>query len=1520
MNVPDVFMRWILCFRNETRGGAHDFMVCQNTNEMSVCNIFKDISEPTKTLLHEFKIEEYDMFNDPLRILNRDIAGYGTLTEQRDKRMSDKDDEQNSSESPKYKYMKLYVPVTKTLYAKIIGLSIHSMVRFTESEILDIVEHLLLFLDSKSLVLRLIFQQLVDDEDLHDRIKALYLRKYSATREKSVGTSTIFAQIYCNLIVEMLASVYFIITDESSNVAFASEMEEYETRLPVYVNLLGIGNLIVTRFLRISSYFLMNNHEYLLNSYDSYHNTSQENIKVVVEVDFSDLFRCTENFEGHSSSSPSEKIVNVLKCKFIGSYFVEKLIVRFSKVRCDFDMSFLGHGNVQMHFYRCIIQHGAVLPSKLVGIYFIDSLIKVPLVMPGALGVFVLKRTKIEVACAVCVGISCMLISIDQASGDIRVPFINRYLLAKSADNWSFELHRNADGPIDTLKISNYFFSGLNLHIKQAVRAFSLTNVIIKDTRMLVISSDTDEVILTDIIGFVRLFGIDPSTSVLFYFDKGSLRLVKSKKNVQSKELMISSASLLSAVIFSRFFSRIEIDDVAFYSGCRFESRGTDIAEIVIKNCLGEVKYDGLYGFNELSFTKPSLFSIQAVDRNTRVSSSNISGGADCYELILMNFLIKTSLKLPPSIKKVYCQFVEAINNSIVLIDSAFESVALINCFGRFGVPNISYGNESLVHLLRHNNHIEIVRTSAALYNITIIGMHIERAFDVKMDVDEARLGNVTIEEGFALTFGCKCNNLIVKYFKGQLNFPHVTRFNRVVAQDSDLTGNYGLLSIPTKHFEGSNVVLDHDMSFGSCTRMLHLNRISNEKKRVTPVYASKNLELFVSGGNDFSVDITNFVRNVTTKKPLLTTRANGLHVDSRTVQGCDKIVLENFHVCGIWEIVRNAAILKVKFISSYTGSILRVNADTKSLYVERSKVRIDVSNVRKLKALTLVQTQFFYNTRAFQSLCYLRFSGMVIEVGITLREDLKVLILTDVRIKGGLVLKVSPTITDLLIDSLHGTVDMSGIIGPDPITLHGTELIKLRRIPAVQDEYSLVLRNCTFEGDITLDGGFKTVRMIGATINRGFRLTLDRKCERLELNSCNIDFDCSRADRLGHITLRKMPLRVLEKVFSLTSVSVVALEEFKFENEVKCPDHIRAIILYDTEMADKTVFYVDENCEEVSLFHCIGTFDLSRATRLRKLAVVPPINSSCSLQITYPSLNAVTDLELVCDSNDRHFLYLLSNCINAERCTLHCPKHSVTNTGKILRIIPCKKLFDTAFDNPWFDSLLFDRDTRENCNTVVNQVKMVNAVMNRIFYESFTFGMQSRMKYLKLEGFNLDERSVTALRNFHSLQTLVLSNSSIRQDFFFNLPPRLETLKLGCGIDLETEITWEEPHPFAYLKGLEEHKHLKNLVLDKYVPDMGDIFSYLPASLESFKLTLGTFNLVRKPDKDLKKIRLKCFAVKLYNGLNIVWFTKDPVEQCAAHVFTYFADFIEFKALDELILELNGETMILDTETYLIK
>ncbi|ELQ75688.1 putative LRR containing protein [Trachipleistophora hominis] len=400
MNVPDLLARWILCFKNETSGNACESLICDNLKETHLSSVVKDIFESKIASGHKFKAEEYDTSDDPLGIFQKDENSCTTSTPQTNEQTSDENGNSCVFESKTQKYMRLDVPVTKSLYMKTTKLSENNDIDLTDSEIVEFMEHLMPFLDDNSLILQLICQKLMNDyQHFEDRIRKVYCDKYSNVKRSRESSSLIFDLHYSDLIRKIQSVIYFYVKDKSGNVALFSETEDMENRLPVYTNLTNIGELFVPHFLKTDKNFLMKNHEHL---YLLYRDTLPRNTDLVVKIsptkDFKpDTCSACDNLRNNTV----EAVINILKCGFICSNWVKKLIIEFEKTESNLDSNFFGEKDINSQSDSSPMKKNIILPGNLTKVYIRNPPNNISFDIPDTLKVFVLRKNEFTTGCRI---------------------------------------------------------------------------------------------------------------------------------------------------------------------------------------------------------------------------------------------------------------------------------------------------------------------------------------------------------------------------------------------------------------------------------------------------------------------------------------------------------------------------------------------------------------------------------------------------------------------------------------------------------------------------------------------------------------------------------------------------------------------------------------------------------------------------------------------------------------------------------------------------------------------------------------------------------------------------------------------------------------------------------------------------------------------------------------------------------------------------------------------------------------
>ncbi|ELQ74035.1 putative LRR containing protein, partial [Trachipleistophora hominis] len=113
---------------------------------------------------------------------------------------------------------------------------------------------------------------------------------------------------------------------------------------------------------------------------------------------------------------------------------------------------------------------------------------------------------------------------------------------------------------------------------------------------------------------------------------------------------------------------------------------------------------------------------------------------------------------------------------------------------------------------------------------------------------------------------------------------------------------------------------------------------------------------------------------------------------------------------------------------------------------------------------------------------------------------------------------------------------------------------------------------------------------------------------------------------------------------------------------------------------------------------------------------------------------------------------------------------------------------------------------------------------------------------------------------------------------------------------------------------------NLKSLRLNGKLFCTNNVFAFLPENLQTLKVAWFHLKDAQKVEISTKRITLQRFVLCVRVDNRHVFFDRDPFKRQHHFLFDYFRRFINFEDLKELIIEVDGEEIDLDTETYRIK
>ncbi|ELQ74084.1 putative LRR containing protein [Trachipleistophora hominis] len=790
----------------------------------------------------------------------------------------------------------------------------------------------------------------------------------------------------------------------------------------------------------------------------------------------------------------------------------------------------------------------------------------------------------------------------------------------------------------------------------------------------------------------------------------------------------------------------------------------------------------------------------------------------------------------------------------------------------------------------------------------------------ISVNISEAAFLNVTLDETSLITFEKECASLDLDMFTGQLNAPNVTAFNKLEVNDvkNDLLLS-SLLSIPAKNYTGTRMVLDNVTFYCKVEQTKLRSYIESDANNTIRTLEASNRENPDVDFNKIGINTTNLVKQIeSTVLPCIKDGKIRLLI-LKGQKNCTTLSFDDVKVKQTCIIEESIQILVINKYSSENNAVLCVSKGLKYLHVTYSETNIDISQASDLKALRLVHSQLTYDRKVYMNLTYLNIEDVVLNQDISLGSNLKTLKLDKVTVNEPFIFKINSNVSYLSINRSTGMLDLSGLIGLNHIRIDSKYKLIIDRSSLSRDKYSLYLEKFYLNRNILVLDNMEEVRMKNVEIRETCTLKIGKECKFLEVVACKVNIDMSEAHNLSNLVLIDMPFRFLKRIGNIPSITTLTLQNITLETDYVCSHHLKIIILRSIRTIENARFHVNEKCTAIHLYRCSGAFDLSKVEKLEKLVLIPLLGLP-NIRIMYLSFDSIRELELAYNFHETEFMYLLYKCIHLVRLTLHCLCYDEAEERKILLNSWLKKIQDVSKYDLWASKKECLRYSSELLYMDWARADLLGTKMNMLMNESFTFNVQHRLKYLRLVAFNFDKRNLMLLPNFDSLQTLIVDYRFCDSDFFAYLPDSLETLELINDKGYDCLERTRPSFSSTALECLKKHPNLQILKIDDPLYIGGHLFDFLPTKLQVLRFTFF-LSVGLKPREIVKRIKLK--KLILYTddySAEIIIDCKNPFERQCPELFGFLSEYIDFQALDELILEVDGKGISLDKETYQIK
>ncbi|ELQ75058.1 putative LRR containing protein [Trachipleistophora hominis] len=1510
----NILIRWILWFANESDDAVIDTILCDNLEDMNLENVFVNIFESKGNItLSEFKIADYDTNEDPLGICK---SGKRKRLDD-DSAMESKNDctstNETDKENDKCKYRMIHVPVAKSLFMKIVNLTVTSEVKFSDEELYNIIEHLLTFLKDKLPFLRVLAQLFLEDSELRNKLEAINSKYISRNDKKRLTKDVSFDIKFQNAIREVEYHFGLFVTDKHGNAAVVARNDD--TCPLIHTDVCSLCYFFIPSFIRMDGYFLIYNHDILCEVYE---NLSSD-FDLTVDVDFSDVFyEVNKSYKDNKIPMQilTEELNSAFECKFFTLDCLKTCIFRLRGVQSNPKFDAIPDKQLNLYCQECIFNETLQLPSTLKMLSISNSKICCNWTLPDTLEDVVFKKVEVEKNCKLNIGRACKQINITDSIGMIFIPYIHEIFVPQFFLNWSVELVQNGD-VVEKLTVSNAKFMNVIICVPRNIRAITLKDVSMDNEARLTLPREIKEVILEDFRGNVQFEDFVQNGPSTIHFDNGTFRSSVTKESDDIAEVVLSNVSLDQNIFFllnplNNYLSYIHSDP---FVPLRFDKR---IKSIILCNCIGDVYFESMPYFGQLALGTNVLY-----ERSKESIKFNAFENTQLTKLVISNYYIVETVYLGLEIEEIKFENIVVADSKFVVINRNFKRLVLSNIKGCFKIPGIVSDNESDNNeIFEDPNFLEIVNVLENCYDITMKSLSFHR-LTIDMNLRTACFHNVKVSDEL-LIISQQCENLHLHDVEGPVSTPNITSYKTIKLFFLEQFDCSSILTATVEDFEAKGVVFSKYPCITPATKKISLHSVTCDAVKNDSILLSEQCDDIYILCSSISMNISSIVKNISLNISIyVATRAICSLVTSCS-QNITKLKLSGNFVDGIWRIERDVNFISLLNISAEKGSILQLNENLESIRIEFSQVNVDVSSIKNLRAITLVNVEaFVYIPFKYTPVSYLRFYGVAINFEINLGSNLNTFSITRSSLTIDHAIIINRNISHLSVSKFTGVLEMSGVAGLEKVTLTKEHEIYFDKWSKRNKEGLLCIVNYKFDSSVIFSDDVSTIRLKNVETAPHTKLILNHGCKCLKINSSNVDIDYSRATLLKKVILKAMSSLILRILLTkLSSVNTLVLEDMIIEDKIRLPDYLHTVVLRQVQIADKARFSFNKECSAVHLYYCSGMYDLVEIENLEILSLIPGLYERFKFVVTLPSLRSVRELNIAYNINEECFRYYLSKCINLTSLSVH----SLNYSKRLIKYPPFHFGIEDIFD---FSDSNNPRSVFELSKYKSNRDEwnwqyyiLINLKMNILMHELLTLNLRNKLKYLNLAGCALNKENLNMLKECANLRVLVVDCAFLDNTFFETIPAQLETLEiLDCKIFNGVRLDIKRLSCRS-LQLLRTCKNLKHLVLEGTILKHEHIAECLPVSLESLKVTRFLKDSVEFAPATRKKIVIKRLVLLLddVNCYPPVLIDTNPTKRQYYQLFDSLRNIIDFAALENLSLEASGQSVNIDKETYRIK
>ncbi|ELQ74440.1 putative LRR containing protein [Trachipleistophora hominis] len=404
-----------------------------------------------------------------------------------------------------------------------------------------------------------------------------------------------------------------------------------------------------------------------------------------------------------------------------------------------------------MYLYCDNCKFGALtrLPPQLVELHINNSEINGNLELPEGLGSIVLECTSIHSNVVLTIKDQCKRIEIYKTVGVISFPSIWRLTgIEFSCYYEKVDLWRISDDLFQLVRIIGALIVK-NIELGFNTKILQLINVKMSNDSIVKIHRSCNNIMVKDCTGCFDLSDIVVWGKIKFSTDTNSLKLIRSTTK-NTCELLIVNIDYVKPIFTNR-----DIINLYISSTMNFD---TDLClkihRIVEYVTSWHLKYYLDIPF--LMFNGIISRRDQGIDYEFYQCDDNGKS-----KVIIKNAYIQGMVQfINRNIKEISLINVRVMTGQVLVINTAYESLFMKNCSGRFNIYGIIVSGENYVDLPDTNNHIWFYRVEKDIYNCELSRIPVNKKFTIAHNLQSARLSYITVARRASFNFAQGCKNL----------------------------------------------------------------------------------------------------------------------------------------------------------------------------------------------------------------------------------------------------------------------------------------------------------------------------------------------------------------------------------------------------------------------------------------------------------------------------------------------------------------------------------------------------------------------------------------------------------------------------------------------------------------------------------------------------------------------------------------------------------------------------------------